>query len=262
MPETSVFIPLVFLYGTIGFVLLALSVFVFMLNYQNKMLQHQREINAKDEEHERLVIQSLMQGQEKEQERIGRELHDSMGMDLSRIKMKLYEVRLDMEQAGLDTTHVEQARQAVSLLNDNVRTLSHTMIPDSIVHRGLVASLSEMVEWVNESKTTKVVLHADEEVDTYLNDDNKLSLFRAIQELTHNAIRHAKVQLVTIELKLTDTKRVMAQVSDTGVGFEIEELAQTDGVGLRNVKSRVRIADGELTLKTAPGFGTVATIII
>jgi two-component system NarL family sensor kinase len=238
MPETSVFIPLVFLYGTIGFVLLALSVFVFMLNYQNKMLQHQREINAKDEEHERLVIQSLMQGQEKEQERIGRELHDSVGMDLSRIKMKLYEVRLDMEQAGLDTTHVEQARQAVSQLNDNVRTLSHTMIPDSIVHRGLVSSLSEMVEWINESKTTKVVLHANEEVDARLTDDNKLTLFRVIQELTHNAMRHAKVNLVTIELQLTDQQRVMARVSDTGIGFMSEELETTNGVGLRNVASR------------------------
>jgi len=262
MPETSVFIPLVFLYGTLICILFALTVLLFLLRYQNKMLQHQTEIKAKDDERERLVMQSLLQGQEKEQERIGRELHDTVGMDLSRIKMKLYEVRLDMEQAGLDIAHLEMARQGVSQLNDSVRQLSHTMIPESIVHRGLVASVSEMVEIVNGSKMCKIVFDADEEVDNYLNDNNKLSLFRAIQELTYNAIRHAKVQLVTIELKLNENKRVEAQVSDTGVGFNLEDLAKTDGVGLRNVKSRVRIADGKLIIKTAPGFGTVATIII
>lgn len=225
------------------------------------MLQHEREINAKDEERERLAVLSLVQGQEQEQERIGRELHNIVGIDLSHIKFKLFEAITTIKKTGIDTTQLEQTQTAVGKLNNTILSLSHTMIPDTIIHFGLVATLEEMATLINDSKMTKVVLHA-EAVDPFLTDNNKLMLFRVIQELTHNAIKHAKVKVVTIELSQDDAKRVVARISDTGEGFNLDDLKTTQGVGLRNVASRVRVEGGEFALKTAPGFGTVATVTI
>lgn len=260
MPQESALTSLVFVYGTLICLVFVASIFLFMIHYQNRMLRHQQELRQKDEERERQVLQSLIEGHEKEQERIGRELHDSIGMEVVTLKLDLYNIRKDLEARGLNTASVEKARADLDLLYNNVRSLSHTMLPYTIQKNGLAASLQKIVDGINQEGSVKAGLHHQFE-PTAVTDEKQLAVFRIAQELLQNVLKHAKATEVYISLT-QNNNLLMLEIRDNGCGFNTQKPEVWQGVGLQNISSRVRLLGGQFNIQSVENKGTIATLTL
>lgn len=260
MPEESALTSLVFVYGTLICLVFVASIFLFMIHYQNRMLRHQQELRHKDEERERQVLQSLIEGHEKEQERIGRELHDSIGMEVVTLKMDLYNIRKDLEARGLNTASVEKARADLDLLYNNVRSLSHTMLPYTIQKNGLPASLQKLVDVINQEGALKARLH-NQLASTAIPDETQLAVFRIAQELLQNVLKHANATEAEIILA-QNQNRLTLEIRDNGCGFNADKPEVWEGVGLQNIASRARLLGGQFHIQSVENKGTIATLTL
>jgi signal transduction histidine kinase len=117
---------------------------------------------------------------------------------------------------------------------------------------GLVDSIHDLIEDINITRKLHVALEAGEELEDKLSENQKLTLFRIIQEALNNAIKNAKATNVLINLYQCKNN-ILLNIKDDGVGFE--PVSVKKGSGLKNIQNRVYLANGSITLESNPGNG-------
>ncbi len=152
------------------------------------------------------------------------------------------------------------ASETKSYLDDvitQVRRISRDLMPPSLEKLGLSFALEEMVNWIN--KSNQIQIGFTNHGEPFRFDVKKeLAVFRIIQELVNNSLKHSNAS--QIDIKIRFTKKYMAvSVADNGVGFSIEKLEST-GLGLKNLESRTELIGGNYKMKSFPGTGTHAVI--
>ena len=197
-------------------------------------------------------MQSMIEGQELERERVAKDLHDSLGGLLSTIKLQFDSVKVKIKEVE----HVKEYKKANKLLDtavEEIRTISRNMQPAALSNLGLIPAITDMINrFDNES-------YPDIDFQFYnipkrLDATIALSIYRVIQELLHNAIKHSKASEILIQLN-RDGKELVLQFEDDGVGFDMASLPKR-GMGLSNIKSRVNYLKGSVEIDSKPGQGT------
>lgn len=183
-------------------------------------------------------IQSLLSGQEKERERIAKDLHDGIVQDLAAIKHKL--------QLNLGTSSSDPSLS--NLLNDitragnEVRNISYQLMPLSLREFGLQASIESLFE------RTKLIHHIEYEctfigMEERLDERMEVTIYRICQELIHNAVKHSQTKTLHALFKRNSTN-IQINFEDNGIGFD--EKTIREGIGLNSIKSRVEMAGGTI----------------
>lgn len=225
---------------------------------QKQMARQEQEINAQKmqrlrEEQKLLAVQSMVAGEEAERTRLARELHDSLGGMLSTIKLALGK--------SSAIPGVAQATDLVDRASQELRRIAQNMIPEALDRFGLTAALEDLVsEWT---------VHTDQHIDfqhfgvdeTNLPTNLALTIYRVIQELIHNAIKHAQAGEILVQLMQHDD-HVHITVEDDGVGFDPQTSDVRTGMGLKNLQSRLGYWEGKLDIESKPGEGTTLTVHI
>lgn len=258
MSQEGIAFSLIFFYGSLAGLLFVAGILAFMFHYQNRMLQHQVQLRKQEEEKELQVVQSLIEGQENEQERIGRELHDSIATDLTFLKMELYNIAREAGADKPEAALIDTTRKKLDGVIEHVRKVSHSMIADYVLRYDLLTLIENLAEQLNATGQITATVDA---VDMYYDipDHKKLAVYRILQELIKNTIKHASATTVNISLAQKEGTHVLC-VTDNGKGFNLAQNGQQQGVGLRNMYSRARAAGILLDIQSAPQQGTVATI--
>jgi two-component system, NarL family, sensor kinase len=188
---------------------------------------------------------------EKERTRIAADLHDDLGPLLSSIKFKVGS--LDV-YSDTDTATVERVYELIDSLMQRMRDISTDMMPNTLLRKGVIAAISEFIS--NIPKPTSLTiqfLYAD---IPQLPLSRQVHLYRIVQEIIHNTIKHARASSLKIELKNTDLLLVLLS-ADNGTGFDYNlQSRENDGLGLRNLYSRTEILGGTLFVESARGKGT------
>ncbi|PHN02911.1 nSTAND1 domain-containing NTPase [Flavilitoribacter nigricans] len=205
---------------------------------------------------------ALFQIQEEERKRIGRDLHDRVGSMLATIKLLLSS--LDNKTGFPNLENRKRFQESMSLLNEaneEVRRLSHNLSSDSALSTvGLVAQLQDMVRVIQESGQLMIELSTfnfDERLDV----STEVKIYRIIQELVSNALKHAKATKLLIQLsRIGGTVEIL--VEDDGFGFDINSLSYKEGIGLRNIKGRISELSGDIQIESSVGRGTKINIQI
>lgn len=205
-------------------------------------------------------INAMIDGQEKERVRLARDLHDNVGSMLSLIKIHYMSAEDDLE--GIENqakSQYERANQLLDEVSEAVRKISHNMVSGTLTKFGLVPALKELKEKIEETKQLeiKLVTHG---VDNRLDNINEIQLYRVIQELLNNVLKHAKAKNVLIKLIKTETSLDIL-FTDDGVGFELKH-DQYEGIGLKSVKARIEEINGNLIIDSVLGRGTSISINI
>jgi signal transduction histidine kinase len=192
---------------------------------------------------------------EREQRRIGQDLHDSLGQILTGISFisKVLERKLaaklvvEADQAAIITKLVNEAIISMSSL---VRTLN----PVRLDEEGFLLALKELTE--NIQKTFGISCRINLDRPVFINDNFlALHLYRIVQESTNNAIRHGRAKKIDIDIKSSDNRLVMA-IKDDGVGFP-SVLEDKKGMGLNIIKCRARMIGASLSISKGPEGGTI-----
>lgn len=215
---------------------------------QLKSLAHQQEIER---------LQARMQGEEIERQRIGRELHDGIGSLISATKM--HYVGIGKENPGLETS--ESYKEVMHLLHQTgleVRSVAYNLIPELLAEQSLPAAVQAFCELIQKAYPLQIDVQLYGDFSATGKKTN-YSLYRIVQELLQNIIKHAKATEVLLQLSLHQDM-LQLTVEDNGKGMRNE--GATSGMGLTNLRNRVRELHGELRLSSTPESGTTVEIEI
>lgn len=211
---------------------------------QIKFLERQQQV---------VSLQSMINGQETERTRIAKDLHDGLGGLFSTIKMlfsTLQHERKELQQDPLFTKSYEMVNTA----SEEVRRVAHNMMPEVLIRIGLVQAIQELCNSISAGKLLNVSMQAYG-MDKRLNASTEVMLFRIIQELLNNIIKHAKASESIIQFN-RENNRLIVTVEDNGLGFSMAENQNKKSAGLQSVESRVHYLNGKLSIDSQKEIGT------
>ena len=209
-------------------------------NQKIKDLENDVKINS---------MQSVIEGQELERERIAKDLHDSLGGLLSAIKLQFEKVRADVNIDGEDFNN---AQGLLDTAVDEVRSISRNLQPGSLNDMGLVAAINDLVNrYVGEAYPDIDFQHYN--IPRDIDNMFATSIYRIIQELLNNAIKYANANEIIIQLNREEDE-IIISLEDDGVGFNTKSFEK--GMGLENVQSRVKYLKGDLQIDSQENIGT------
>jgi len=201
---------------------------------------------------QKMQFQSVMEAEQKERFRIARDLHDSIGQMLSVVKMNVSNLNVDTpEQQQKNTGTLNLVDKTI----EEVRTISHNLIPEAL-HFGLISALEEMCQKINDAGSIEVQLNCEESIGNNKFDKQfELSLYRIIQEVVSNMLKHSGAKTIHIQLQQKE-QTVQLKIIDDGKGFDTGALKDSNGLGWQNIKARVSLLNGKLHIQSEKIKGT------
>jgi len=204
----------------------------------------------------------LIAFQERERRRIATELHDSLGQNLLVIKNEAL-IGLNLTpQDSLAREHLTQISETTSLAIEEIRRIAQNLTPYHLERLGLTSTLEHMTRRVKNSSDIDFSIEIDN-VDGVLSKESEVNLYRIVQELISNIIKHSEAAKAWLSIRRTDTGAEII-CRDNGKGFDSSAVSnsQGSGLGLTGVGERVRILGGKHSIRSAPGQGAAIVITI
>jgi PAS domain S-box-containing protein len=209
----------------------------------------EEELLRNELEKQKAINQATVDSQEMERTEIGKELHDNVNQILTTTKLYL---ELAMSNSELKDELIQKSNTNIISVINEIRQLSRSLMDPTIGDLGLIDSVNDLIENINLTRKLHVSLTADHRLETQLNKNQKLTIFRILQEALNNAMKHAKATKVAISFKqLGDV--IMVTIKDDGVGFDPSSVKM--GAGLKNIQNRVYLISGTYTIRSAPKKG-------
>lgn len=188
---------------------------------------------------------------EKERARIAADLHDELGPMLSAVKLRISSFELIDEE---DKIQAEKTGEHLDDLIKRMREISYDLIPNTLIRKGLVTALHEFTDYTNRNKQFNIELKAEEPI--HINEQKAIHVYRIVQEIINNTIKHSKGNNLKIHLKARDGVLFLS-TTDDGVGFDHYAARKGDGgIGLRNILSRTEIIGGQMFVESKKNKGT------
>ncbi|MGZ8509874.1 MAG: sensor histidine kinase [Chitinophagaceae bacterium] len=231
-------------------VISVLFLFRIYLKRKNKLLLEKERMNI---EFEQTLLKSKLEIQEHTFTEISREIHDNIGQVLSLVR-----INLNTLEAPVETKKINLMDELLGKAITDLRSLSHSLDADHIRNKGWIIPVTRLLNDLQKSGKYKTHLQQDEELPA-LGNDKPIILFRMIQEVINNVIRHAAADTIYLDAKKENNK-LTVKISDNGKGFDVSK--NSAGVGLQNLRTRSKMIGADLMIKSDKGIGTVVTISI
>jgi signal transduction histidine kinase len=232
----------------IAAIILAVIIFFFVFSIarqQRKVLKWQQARIAAE-------INTL----ENERKRIAGDLHDELGPLLSAIKLQINHLEPEGET---ETAILEKSSRQIDDIIQRFREISYDLLPNTLVRKGFITATEEFISKLQVLHTLKIVFTSDA---FSLVPEREVNLYRVVQEIIQNTIKHAKASELTISISKR-SKTILLRTRDNGAGFNYSEKSQTaTGLGLLSLQSRAELLGGQLLVHTQPGSGTMFEIEI
>ena len=244
--------------GVLLLLLMAVALLLFFFFSRKKIIEKELEKKQLEVDHQKEVIHATILTQEKERKRIAQDLHDDISSKLNVIHLNsnfLADGNLsEKEFAKVNRSIIKVTEKALT----SARKIAHDLLPPILEKFGLKSAIEELIDEYNNSKSVLIgseILYSKDALDsTY-----ELHVFRIIQELINNSIRHGKATKIDV-LFQENLNNFMLEYQDNGIGFNKEDINQKKGLGMKNIESRVELLNGEFKIKTAIDEGILMTI--
>lgn len=226
--------------------------------YKRSQLKQEKKLQAEIMRQQDLATRAIIEAEENERKRIAGDLHDGVGQMMSAAKMNLsgFESRLhfenEKEKAAFDNI--------IALVDESckeVRNVSHNMMPNALLKNGLSNAVKEFISKLDHS-ILKVNLYT-EGLNERLDSDIETVLYRVIQECVNNVIKHSGADAIDISL-IKDADGIAATIDDNGKGFDASKKEKFEGMGLKNILTRIQYLKGTVDFDSSPGKGTLVAI--
>lgn len=231
----------VLLVGICGMFTMAIAIIVFFLVYQKRIIKQQKLRNELESKHQKELLKASLQSQEAERKKIAQDLHDDVGALLSTSKLYLNQVVDGLK----NDKNAEMGMKSLDLhgqMIHKVRHLAKQLRPVVLENLGLITAINNLATQINESDSINMVFETlDNELS--LRKDKQLDIYRILQELLNNTLKHAGAQNINLEL-LWDDYQLCMIYKDDGKGFNY--LQEYEGLGLMNITSRATIHNGKV----------------
>jgi signal transduction histidine kinase len=234
----------------IAIIIIAIVVAYFIIS----VVVHHKKVLMLERKNANAVINAL----ENDRSRIANDLHDDLAPMLSAIKMKINSFELIEPD---DQVQLEKTNNNIDEIAKRMRAISFDLMPGSLKAKGLIIAVHEFVNYISKKEDLSIQLNISEE-QVLLEEQKVIHVYRIVQEIIQNTLKHAKATQLIIELR-KENNMLIVMSKDDGVGFNYNaELKESFGFGLRSLLNRTTLLDGNLDIQSKIGFGTTYIIEI
>ncbi len=232
--------------------LIAASVLgIILLYFIASLIRHQRRNVKLNQEKIEAEIITL----ENERRRIAADLHDEVGPMLSGIKLMISSLEVENDS---DRDRIIKVKEYIDDSIKRMREISNNLLPAVLEKRGILEALQQL--FVEYQKIHGIMIQFSYDENISLSSQRQLHLYRIIQEILHNTIKHAHAKILRVEL-LMNNKNISLYTEDNGGGFDkLDRSNKGKGLGMRNLHSRAELLSGNLYIESAPSKGTRITL--
>jgi len=252
----------VFISTIIGLLIFVYLAYRTVKNEQKITLQKQeiqkQKISELEKDKKLLTAEAMLKGQEEERSRIAKDLHDGLGGMLSGVKLSFNNMK---ENIVLSPENQHSFERSIAMLDKTIselRKVAHNLMPEVLVKFGLDEALKEFCCYI-ETSTGIDVIYQQLGEDRQLSSQADITIYRIVQELVNNALKHAEAKQIIVQFTKNHVKAGIT-VEDDGKGFDINDPALKKGAGLSNIMYRVNYFKGTLDINSQPGKGTSVNV--
>ena len=249
--------------------LLILGSVIYILSYQNtkrkqKLIEQEKELEKQKnltllKEQEITTINAMIEGQEKERLRISEDLHDNIGSVLATLKLHFENLKLNREKKQFNQEELyNRTEKLIDETYLKVRKIAHAKNAGVIANQGLLNAVKLMADKISSADKIQIEV-TDFGLEKRLENNIEIMIFRIIQELITNVVKHANATFASINISQYQNNLNII-IEDNGIGFNTKKIMNIDGMGLTSIKKRVKHYNGSIKIDSTQGKGT--TIII
>jgi len=236
-----------------GFLLMSIVIIIFFYKSRKKIVK--KELEKKDLEisHQKQLLHSILITQEEERKRIAQDLHDDISSKLNIVSLNSHLLKTK----NISENEIEEITGNIIQLTkkalDSSRQIAHNLMPPVLEKFGLNEALEELTEEFGRLKSVQVFYNNKINFSDF-SSEIQLNIFRVIQELLNNSIRHGKATEIKINFEKKGTTNI-CQYSDNGIGFDMNNQFNQKGLGMKNIESRLIFINGKFEINSAPNEG-------
>ena len=211
---------------------------------QKAILQEQKERLREAQ------LGAVIDSQEKERKRFASDLHDGMGQLISALQLNINSIRQQNNVDKRDTLF-ENSEQILTDIHGEIRNIAFNLMPPVLIKEGLISGLNELIRRINKAGTVKVSL-SQHDIPARFNEVGEISLYRIIQELLSNIVKHSQATRVTLDFTGFDDEIVFT-LEDDGIGYNVNNFQNHEGNGWRNISSRLNLIKAHIDFDVVEG---------
>ena len=236
--------------GTLGMVVLTVSLIVFIIMHQRRVLRFQNKLQQMEQEQQKILLNASIKLQEEERQRLAADLHDDAGPLLATARLYLNENLVNQDKAT-QLQSIFQARQIIDDTIQLVRNISHSLMPPTLKNFGLESAVNDLFQKISGSGAINASSRFHEYKDR-LKGEKELIIFRVVQELINNILKHSAASFIHLTQNVHADKFYL-RIHHDGRGIvqsDFDKLNKSNvGLGLKNISSRLRVVQGHINFE-------------
>jgi signal transduction histidine kinase len=226
---------------------LTIGLIVFIIFHQRKVIKYQMQLQRMEQEQQKMLLNASIRLQEEERQRIAADLHDDAGPLLATARLYLNENLVNLDK----TTQLQSIYNAKQIIDDTIqliRNISHSLMPPTLKNFGLERAVNDLFQKISGSGSMNASCRFHDYRER-LHPDQELIIFRVIQELVNNILKHSNASFIHLTQNLSGNK-LYIRLHHDGRGItqaDFDKLNKSNqGLGLKNIQSRLRLLQGRI----------------
>ncbi len=236
--------------GTLGMVVLTVSLIIFIIFHQRRVLRFQKKLQQMEQEQQKILLNASIKLQEEERQRLAADLHDDAGPLLATARLYLNENLVNQDKAT-QLQSIFQARQIIDDTIQLIRNISHSLMPPTLKNFGLESAINDLFQKISGSGSINASSRFHEYKER-LKEEKELIIFRVVQELINNILKHSNSSFIHLTQNVHADKFYL-RIHHDGRGIvqaDFEKLNKSNvGLGLKNITSRLRVVQGSINFE-------------
>jgi len=243
-------VSIVLFLGTLGMLVLTISLILFIIFHQRKVIRYQTKLQEMEIEQQKMMLTASIKLQEEERQRLAADLHDDAGPLLATARLYLNENLVNQDKSS-QLQSIFQARQIIDDTIQLIRNISHSLMPPTLKNFGLESAINDLFQKISGSGAINASSRFHDYRDR-LKPEKELVVFRIVQELVNNILKHSNSSFIHLTQN-THGDKFYLRIHHDGRGLiqaDFEKLNKSNiGLGLKNISSRLRVVQGNINFE-------------
>ena len=243
-------VSLILFLGTLGMMILTIGLILFIIFHQRKVIRYQTRLQHMEQEQQKILLNASIKLQEEERQRLAADLHDDAGPLLATARLYLNENLVNQDK----TTQLQAIFQTRQIIDDTIqliRNISHSLMPPTLKNFGLESAINDLFQKISGSGSINASSRFHEYKDR-LKAEKELIIFRIVQELINNILKHSSASFIHLTQNIHGDKFYL-RIHHDGRGIiqsDFDKLNKSNiGLGLKNISSRLRVIHGNINFE-------------